>query len=779
MKSFFNSLSNRFPFFANRPSALERAVRQSPKSRRLRMEPLENRALLAVDAFGGAALADVGESWGPDPAPAFSASELSTDAAETTISLAALNSVPYGPYVTSEQAALIALRSNATLADETLADFGSLWDETDETTLAETETDGETLNVVAEALTFEPIDLGEIEQEPGDVSLMSGSTGNSGQNGQGDGSGDAAVISFGVSGGIDGSLVMPGPNLGVDAAILEGQTITFTLTPKSGNPNDVVVTATLSGMDAGVDYVGNATREITLTANGSSFTLQMLPDFTTPGVWDSGDETLTITLSVTNGTATIEKASFTLLVVEKPEFISDVDRAGTLPVTYNNDVYRSYFKKDAMANSEISLRTNIYAGASPYIEYYFWDNINQCFTTESQYFTVSKAENGEAVVSLRYNAMAIQASHNYEAVIQNNGLEPRIFNDILTIYACDTRFILESGGMAYTDVASLEIDLSMWWIYRNGSALASAVPRDGCTIGELAEEIGLSANEFREWLTIRGENELDLFNGDTVSVSALKLEDKLANTNTSPVRFWIPNTMYAVWIWDPNQKATMGWNDNLSGLAHLGFNVISLSNVAKDVFFNTMENLSTERKLHGIYFVGHGAGQELENGSGDGQEPENEIITSFGFSETAWGPSWNMRYYSAAPKPRLLSDSGQYVTDFTSPNLGMNHALNYNLAAMALHSCYAMNPNADSKKLLAGDNPNAIRYIDENVFKRPENTTIYKPTNNNKPVEDNDQYIAYAVYCNILPAWHGASWKTWGLNLQHLGCLQETATYYY
>lgn len=188
MKSFFFNLSSRFPFFANRPSALERAVRQSPKSRRLRMEPLENRTLLAVDAFGGAAFADVGESWGPDPAPVFSASELSTDAAETTISLAALNDVPYGPYVTSEQAALIALRSNAPLADETLADFGALWDKTGETTLAETETDGETLNVVAETLTFEPLDLGEIEQEPGDASVTSGSNGNSGQNGQGDGS---------------------------------------------------------------------------------------------------------------------------------------------------------------------------------------------------------------------------------------------------------------------------------------------------------------------------------------------------------------------------------------------------------------------------------------------------------------------------------------------------------------------------------------------------------------------------------------------------------------
>ena len=86
MKSFFRTLSSRFPFFVRRPNSLERAIRQSPKSRRLGMEPLENRALLAVDALGTAALADVGESWGPDPAPVFSASVLATDAAVIDVS---------------------------------------------------------------------------------------------------------------------------------------------------------------------------------------------------------------------------------------------------------------------------------------------------------------------------------------------------------------------------------------------------------------------------------------------------------------------------------------------------------------------------------------------------------------------------------------------------------------------------------------------------------------------------------------------------------------------
>lgn len=54
------------------------------------MEPLENRALLAVDAFGGAASlaeSNVAESWGPDPEPAaFSTSILATDAAIIDVS---------------------------------------------------------------------------------------------------------------------------------------------------------------------------------------------------------------------------------------------------------------------------------------------------------------------------------------------------------------------------------------------------------------------------------------------------------------------------------------------------------------------------------------------------------------------------------------------------------------------------------------------------------------------------------------------------------------------
>ena len=302
MKSFFRNLSTLFPFFANRPSALERAVRPSPKSRRLRMEPLENRALLAVDAFGGAAFADVGESWGPDPAPAFSASELSTDAAETTISLAALNSVPYGPYVTSEQAALIALRSNATLADETLADFGALWDETDETTLAETATDGETLNAVAEALTFEPLDLGEIEQEPGDASVMSGQTGQSGGCFIGDvktNSNFASSSGGGDSGGIVWNVAIP----------------------EDGGEVEILVSGSTGTVSTSLDHnsgVNLINHNPTASVSGQvALRFSAVKNNTCEG---SKNETITV---IADG---LRIGTVCVTIVDTPEFISDVDR---------------------------------------------------------------------------------------------------------------------------------------------------------------------------------------------------------------------------------------------------------------------------------------------------------------------------------------------------------------------------------------------------------------------------------------------------------------------
>ncbi|MBQ9127241.1 MAG: hypothetical protein IJY15_05715, partial [Thermoguttaceae bacterium] len=312
MKALLRSrLSSGWTFFANRPSALERAVRTSPKSRRLRLEPLEKRELLAVDAFGvSASLAEsnVEESWGPDPAPAFSASELSTDAAETTISLAALNAVPYGPYVTPEQAAFIALRSNATLADETLADFGSLWDETDETTLAETETDGETLNDVAEALAFESLDLGKIEQEPlpGDASVTSGSAGNSGDEGNTDD--QETTVNVELSGGY----TYAGPyETDADYDVME---IDGLLNFEIGGPDNAIITASVDPEHA-IDF-NEAQKTILLSGGYGQVSFDTLDDRRY-----EDDEVATITFKL-DGVAV---ATRTVGILNSPEFISGGD----------------------------------------------------------------------------------------------------------------------------------------------------------------------------------------------------------------------------------------------------------------------------------------------------------------------------------------------------------------------------------------------------------------------------------------------------------------------
>ncbi|MBQ8363191.1 MAG: hypothetical protein IJX36_04595, partial [Thermoguttaceae bacterium] len=272
---------------------------------------------------------------------AFSASELSTDAAETTISLAALNDVHYGPYVTPEQAALIALRSNAILADETLAEFNALWDETDETMLAETETDGESLNDVAEALAFESFDLGEIEQEPlpGDASVMSGGSGSSGQSG----GGDITVTTSGGTAVASGALAFA-----TDAAISEDdEEIVFYFYGGSALAN-TTISASVSGVDSG-DYSMSET-SIQLNDQGFGwFAFQSASDDAY-----EGDEVATITLSA-SGTATLSQSAFTVTIVDAPEFISPADATAGNSTVVNEDVFHGEF----LDTSNIALNSDV------------------------------------------------------------------------------------------------------------------------------------------------------------------------------------------------------------------------------------------------------------------------------------------------------------------------------------------------------------------------------------------------------------------------------------
>lgn len=83
---FFKSIATLFPRFAPRPGALERAVKTSPKTRRLRLEPLENRELLAVDAFAAAFGSPSLENVANEASPAVvSASVLADDRATLSV----------------------------------------------------------------------------------------------------------------------------------------------------------------------------------------------------------------------------------------------------------------------------------------------------------------------------------------------------------------------------------------------------------------------------------------------------------------------------------------------------------------------------------------------------------------------------------------------------------------------------------------------------------------------------------------------------------------------
>ncbi len=394
------------------------------------MEPLENRALLAVDAFGGAALADVGESWGPDPAPAFSASELSTGAAETTISLAALNSVPYGPYVTSEQAALIALRSNAPLADETLADFGALWDKTDETTLAETETDGETLNDVAEALTFEALDLGEIEQEPGDASVTSGSNGNSGQNGQGDGSGDQGTVNVDLSGGntYSGDMATSFNSNSAEnkVCVIEANgRLDFTIT----GPEGAYVIATVD--EAHEHDFAPLPRAVELTNGIGNISFQTIQD-----AWED-DEVATIFFSVDGHI--IE--TWTVTIFGAPEFISDAD-SGTNNTAINIDQLTTGFNTHTLSNDPVVYVPQIHAPEGRALSY-----------TLTQF----------SLPSCLRGPQGNDGHFNYVSRSQQDGL--RFGRETFTLeasYALDTSFSDTIGvTIAWADVDKAKSDLAV------------------------------------------------------------------------------------------------------------------------------------------------------------------------------------------------------------------------------------------------------------------------------------------------------------------------------
>lgn len=131
----------------------------------------------------------------------------------------------------------------------------------------------------------------------------------------------------------------------------------------------------------------------------------------------------------------------------------------------------------------------------------------------------------------------------------------------------------------------------------------------------LAEAVGLTTSEFKDWLTIDNETEnVELFDGTSVSVQNLSSNDALLASE----RFSVPNVVYMAWLGDGDAlgQSVMKWGQNVIDLGNLGFNVQQFDNDfydtdnsvgAKTAFLSNMWSFSGNKWLHGAYFMGHGS----------------------------------------------------------------------------------------------------------------------------------------------------------------------------
>jgi hypothetical protein len=135
-----------------------------------------------------------------------------------------------------------------------------------------------------------------------------------------------------------------------------------------------------------------------------------------------------------------------------------------------------------------------------------------------------------------------------------------------------------------------------WKVDRTGSSKAAAKPEIGDTVADLAQIIGLSAADYRKWLSPVGPTH--------IPASA-----------TAPItdcsEFRVPNTVHAYWAGDMwgLGKWWVHWPDSTWYLRYIGFKVVETDKSADSKPLE-LQSLLTEtasrKELHGLYFWGHG-----------------------------------------------------------------------------------------------------------------------------------------------------------------------------
>ncbi|MDO5308845.1 MAG: hypothetical protein Q4G03_05065 [Planctomycetia bacterium] len=492
------------------------------------------------------------------------------------------------------------------------------------------------------------------------------SSGGSGGSSSG-GSGGSSSGGTGDSGGSGGNVIYTTLSGGV--SFVEGATVY--LWTAGACPGDVV-TITLSGAASSTDDIDYAQSVLQCTVDSSGqamFVIRTIND----GL-NENNESLTIHFNVTSSSNSVidpNGASYTITLYDKPEFVSDI-----LDNT-QKDFYRSYVKDVAPVETKIKLRTKIEAPSAD-VRYQFADDF-----AYASYFQID-SESGK--ISLVKSA---------ETILIESGETYAFSFDILAYNAN----MPDSIDNYCYDVATVQVTISHWSIVRNNQDTASATPSDGCSLESLATTVGLDVDEYRQWLTIASGSEnaqIELFDGTMTTVSALEFDDILAANNAAI--FSVPNTMFMAYCFNPVVRISgFGFDKNYDALNSLGFKTIAFYNTnykfdegmkAKHDFISKIQELSSNKYLHGMYYVCHGVIPDENSNNAIGILAGSEDP-----SETSWGPRWRINY-------RNDSSSGSDNASDDDSQWSIAQALSYHLGAVVAQSCFA-GSNAQS---LCSDN---------------------------------------------------------------------------
>lgn len=523
------------------------------------------------------------------------------------------------------------------------------------------------------------LENGQITESVGASTYSVGASGgdsSSGGAGSGGSSSSAYVTYSGGGDYYDGKYIIP-----------EGRWLTFNT---FGVTQGVVVTA-------GISHEGTCVQDFNLLSGSIIRVIGNTYDISTAAdsLMTEEDEAFDVVFNIYVDGILTNTTTFSFLLVEKCEFISDADYG--VEASYNGDYYRSCISSQASAGNSLMFRpTSVDAvGTLGAIEAYGNSNIYSLVSAHSgsedvaSYFSINPST-GEITLS----------SDASEFLTATNGT----YSCTLNILVENSQYRHLSGGAAFSDTAQIDLTFSHWDVDRDGEELADALPSDGCSITELAQYVGLEPAEFAEWLTLNNPTaEIELFNRTTKQCSELVEGDVLLGSSAS--LFCVPNTIYAAWCWNPAEKDWMRWEEHISQMEALGFKValfyndsFTLAADAKSTFWESINSYSDLKQLQGIYLTGHGDHYRV-----DKDDPNSPYEYCFGLHEGSvghdWGPTWNIDYYS--DEPFQLYDPNSW---------SISQALDYKLGVFIGHSCYSAN---NSSSLIYSSNAIYCTFPDE------------------------------------------------------------------